>query len=63
MNVEFVSENPRIMGFIRMAKLLNLLHSDNSEAAKTGAIEAALEEGFITLDEAMGLYDEFVWKR
>lgn len=58
--VEFVSENPRIQGFINMAKLLDVLRRDTGEKEKVGAIKNALEDGLITLTEAMDLYDEFV---
>lgn len=63
MEIKFVSDNPRIQGFIDMARLLDTLQPENAESVKVSAIENALKNGVIKLEDAMNLYDEFIYER
>lgn len=62
MEIKFVSEVPNINAFLQMARLLDNLRTADNDAERVDIIKAALNNGFISLEEAMDLYDEFVWK-
>lgn len=62
MEIKFVSEVPNISAFIQMARLLDNLRTADNDAERVDIIKAALNNGHISLEEAMDLYDEFVWK-
>lgn len=62
-NVRFFSEVPNISAFLQMARLLDNLRTADNDADKVDIIKAALNNGHISLEEAMNLYDEFVFER
>ena len=63
MEIKFVSEVPNISAFLRMARLLDNIRTADNDSERTDIIKAALNDGFISLEEAMDLYDEFVFER
>lgn len=63
MEIKFVSEVPNISAFIQMARLLDNIRTADNDAERVDIIKAALNNGFISLEEAMNLYDEFVFER
>ena len=62
-NVRFFSNVPNVNAFLRMARLLDNLRTADNDAERTDIIKAALNNGHISLEEAMDLYDEFVFER
>lgn len=62
-NVRFFSEVPNISAFLRMARLLDNIRTADNDSERVDIIEAALNNGHISLEEAMDLYDEFVFER
>ena len=57
--VKFVSKNPRIDGFLRMARLLGFLETSNSKEDMVLEIKMARDDGLITEEEAVELAIEF----
>lgn len=55
----FTSQNERIRGFLRMARLLDYLQSDATRSDKVFEIKRARDDGFISEDEALELTIEF----
>ena len=62
-NVRFFSNVPNVNAFIQMARLLDNLRTADNDAEKVDIIKAAMNNGHISLEEAMDLYDEFVFER
>lgn len=61
-NVRFFSRVPNVNAFLRMARLLDNIRTTDNDSERVDIIKAALNDGVISLEEAMDLYDEFVWK-
>lgn len=55
----FTTNNKRIAGFLRMARLLDFLESSTNKADKVLEIKMARDDGFITEEQAVELAIEF----